>query len=50
MSDPSNDFNACDDFFDTVVTSYVFVACIQMLEMDSLSDVPTAEEFGFSVD
>ena len=50
MSDPSNDFNACDDFFDTVVTSYILVACMQMLEMDSLSDVPTAEEFGFSVD
>ena len=29
---------------------YVFVACIQMLGMDNLNDVLTAEEFGFNVD
>ena len=48
--DPSNDFNACDDFFHTVVICYVLVASMQILGMDSLTDVPTAEEFGFSVD
>ena len=50
MSDPSANVNACDDFLDTVVTCYVLVACMQMLGMDNVTDIPTAEEFGFSAD
>ena len=44
--------NACDDFFNMVFTSYVLIACMQMLGMD-LSNGHTkinVEEFGFSTD
>lgn len=43
--------NACDDFFDTVFTCFVLVACMRMLGMESLTDMPTAaNEFDFTAD
>ena len=48
VSNPVDNFNACDDFFDTVVTSYVLVACMLILGMDSLTDVPQPNSFGFT--
>ena len=50
VSNPVDDANACDDFFDTIVTSYILVACMRMLDMDTLSDVPTQKEYGFTID
>ena len=50
VSNPMDDVNACDDFFNTVVTCYVLVACMQMLGMDCLTDVPNVEEFSFTTD
>ena len=37
-------------FFDTVVTYYVLVTCMEILRMDNVTDIQIAEEFGFSRD
>ena len=50
VSNPIDDVNACDDFFNTVFTCYVLVACMQMLGMDCVTDVPNVEEYGFTTD
>ena len=39
-SKPIKDFNACDDFFMTVLTSHIIVAAMKYLHIKSQSDVP----------
>ena len=41
MNDPKNDFNACNDFFTTVVESHIVAAVLQTLKMDKLDDMTT---------
>ena len=38
--DPSKDFNACEDFFTTVVQSLILCVCMQEFEMHSLKECP----------
>lgn len=38
MKKPIDDFNACDDFFMTVLTSHIITAALKYLQMDSLSE------------
>ena len=40
-TDPKKDFNACDDFFATVVTSHIVAAALKLLNMSSADDKPT---------
>jgi L1 cell adhesion molecule like protein len=35
-----NDFNACDDFFQTVVETHILAAAMQHFNMSSVSDIP----------
>ena len=45
---PIKDFNACDDFFMTILTSHIIVAAMKHLHIDSQSqtppDLPNAED------
>ena len=38
--DPSKDFNACEDFFTTVVQSLILCVCMQEFEMHSIKECP----------
>jgi hypothetical protein len=42
ISDPTKDFNACDDFFQAVVSAHIIAATMKVLKMKSVSDMPTA--------
>lgn len=43
VSDPKNNFNACDDFFGLIVQCRILAAAMTLLEMDTLDSVPTDE-------
>ena len=38
---PIDNFNACDEFFMTVVISYILVVSIKYLKLKSLSEIPS---------
>lgn len=40
MNKPIDNFNACDDFFMTVLTSHIIVAAMKYLHIESLSQIP----------
>ena len=41
MTDPSRDFNACEYFFLLSFTAHVLCAAMEVLDMESFTDVPT---------
>ena len=41
ITDPTKDFNACDDFFQVVVSTHIIAAAMKLLKMKSVNDVPT---------
>ena len=41
ITDPTKDFNACDDFFQVVVSAHIIAAAMKLLKMKSVNDVPT---------
>lgn len=41
VSRPKKDFNTCDDFFETVVTSHIVTATFKLLNMSSADDKPS---------
>ncbi len=43
MSDPLKNFNACDDFFITVINSYIITAAMEVLGMKNINEVPSSE-------
>ena len=42
VSDPANNFNACNDFLNLITTCQILTASLQVLGMESLSDVPSS--------
>ena len=44
VSNPTKDFNACDDFFRTVVHSHIIAATLEYLEMEKMEDMPCKEK------
>jgi len=45
VKDPKNDFNACDDFFDVVISGHIIAAVLVSLKMKSTSDTPSDDVF-----
>jgi len=45
VKDPKNDFNACDDFFDVVISDHIIAAFLVSLKMKSTSDTPSDDVF-----
>ena len=45
VKDPKNDFNACDDFFDVVISGHIIAALLVTLKMKSTSDPPSNDVF-----
>lgn len=43
VNKPTNDYNACDDFFVLVVTCHIIAAALTFLKMKSLNDVPSED-------
>ena len=43
VAKPKDDFNACDDFFEIVITGHILAAAMDMLGMESLQDTPCHE-------
>lgn len=43
MTKPKNDFNACDDFFEIVITGHILAAPMETFSMKSLQDTPCSE-------
>ncbi len=43
MSNPTQDFNACEDFFCTVVESHIVTASLHYLNMSKMDDIPKHE-------
>ena len=41
ISDPTKDFNACDDFFQVVISLHIIAATMKVLKMKSANDTPT---------
>ena len=39
VKDPMKDFNACDDFFMTVLTSHITAAAMKYMQIESLAEV-----------
>ena len=37
---PIHKFNESDDFFKLIITSYILVAALEILQMENLSDIP----------
>ena len=40
---PQKDFNACDDFFQLIITSHILAASLEFLKMESLIDTPSED-------
>ena len=40
VTKPNANFNACDDFFEVIITAHVLAAAYEVLEMTTLSDTP----------
>lgn len=43
--EPKNDYNACSDFFETIVESHVIAAVMETFQMTSMSDTPRCSYF-----
>ena len=43
VSKPAKDFNACDDFFNLIVTSHILTASLEVFHMNSLHDTPSLD-------
>ena len=40
VHDPKNDYNACSDFFQTIVEGHVIAATMEAFGMDTVNDTP----------
>ena len=45
VAKPMKDFNACDDFFITVLTGHIIAAAMKVLHIDSPSGIPEGALF-----
>lgn len=45
MSDPQNNYNACDDFFILVVGSHIMVVAMEILKMADTAHAPDSSDF-----
>ena len=43
INKPKSNFNACDDFFEVIITAHILAAAIEVLGMKSLGDTPSEE-------
>ena len=46
VSDPKDNYNACDDFITLVVTSHFLVAAVRLLGISELDESPQNNYFG----
>lgn len=45
---PKSNFNACDDFIETVIVGHILAAALKSLEISSIEDQPSAKVIGIS--
>ena len=43
VNKPKSNFNACNDFFEVIITAHILAAAIEVLGMKSLGDTPSEE-------
>ena len=41
VRNPEKNFNSCDDFFELVSDCFILTAALEVLEMKSLTDIPS---------
>ena len=46
LKNPKSNFNACDDFIETVVVGHILAAAFNFLEISSMEDQPFANVIG----
>ena len=46
LKNPKSNFNACDDFIETVVVGHILAAAFNVLEISSMEDQPSANVIG----
>ncbi len=47
---PLDDFNACDDFFQLIVTCHILLSAMTLMKMNSLEDLPKHSKITDGID